>query len=64
VDRERGLSSWYEFFPRSAEGLSDRGSTFRECLGRVDDARAMGFDVIYFPPFIRLASRAKGRNNA
>ena len=66
VDRERaGFSSWYEFFPRSAEGLADRGSTFRECLGRVDDARAMGFDVIYFPPIHPIGITArKGRNNA
>ncbi len=65
VDRERaGFSSWYEFFPRSAEGRADRGSTFRECLGRVDDARAMGFDVIYFPPIHPIGITArKGRNN-
>ena len=51
VDRERALyASWYEFFPRSAEGRGDKGSTFRDCLNRIDDAKAMGFDVIYFPP--------------
>jgi len=66
VDRERGgFSSWYEFFPRSAGGRPDRGSTFRECLGRVDDARAMGFDVIYFPPIHPIGITArKGRNNS
>ena len=58
-------AAWYEFFPRSAEGRADRGSTLRECLGRVDDAQAMGFDVIYFPPIhpIGLTNR-KGRNNS
>ena len=51
VDRERAtFAAWYEFFPRSAEGKPDTGSTFRDCLGRIDDAKAMGFDVIYFPP--------------
>ncbi|MEO6739254.1 MAG: alpha-1,4-glucan--maltose-1-phosphate maltosyltransferase [Chthoniobacteraceae bacterium] len=66
VDRERaGFSAWYEFFPRSAEGHADRGSTFRECLGRVDDARSMGFDVIYFPPIHPVGITArKGRNNS
>ncbi len=66
VDRERALfSQWYEFFPRSAEGRGDRGSTFRDCLPRVDDARAMGFDVIYFPPIHPVGITArKGRNNA
>ena len=66
VDRERAqFAAWYEFFPRSAEGLPDKGSTFRGCLGRVDDAKAMGFDVIYFPPIhpIGIAHR-KGKNNA
>jgi len=66
VDRERAVfGAWYEFFPRSAEGKADTGSTFRECLGRVDDAKAMGFDVIYFPPIHPIgASNRKGRNNS
>ncbi len=66
VDRERAIfSQWYEFFPRSAEGRADRGSTFRECLPRIDDAKAMGFDVIYFPPIHPVGVTArKGRNNA
>jgi len=66
VDRPVAVfGAWYEFFPRSAEGRGDRGSTFRDCLPRVDDAKAMGFDVIYFPPIhpIGLANR-KGRNNS
>jgi starch synthase (maltosyl-transferring) len=66
VDRERALfASWYEFFPRSAEGRGDKGSTFRDCLARVDDAKAMGFDVIYFPPIHPVGITArKGRNNS
>jgi len=66
VDRERaGFASWYEFFPRSAEGHADKGSKFRDCLGRVDDAKAMGFDVIYFPPIHPIGTtHRKGKNNA
>lgn len=66
VDRRAAqFGAWYEFFPRSAEGRGDRGSTFRDCLPRVDDARAMGFDVIYFPPIHPIGITArKGRNNA
>ena len=66
VDRAAALfGAWYEFFPRSAEGRGDRGSTFRDCLPRVDDARAMGFDVIYFPPIHPIGhTNRKGRNNA
>lgn len=66
VDRDRALySQWYEFFPRCAEGFGDKGSTFRTCLGRIDDAKAMGFDVVYFPPIHPIGITArKGRNNA
>jgi starch synthase (maltosyl-transferring) len=66
VDRTAALfGAWYEFFPRSAEGRSDRGSTLRDCLPRVDDARAMGFDVVYFPPIHPIGhTNRKGRNNA
>ncbi len=62
--REAAFAAWYEFFPRSAEGKPDAGSTFRDCLGRIDDAKAMGFDVIYFPPVHPIGeTNRKGPNN-
>ena len=66
VDRPAAQTgAWYEFFPRSAEGRGDRGSTFRDCLPRVEDARAMGFDVIHFPPIHPIGhTNRKGRNNS
>lgn len=66
VDRVcAAVAAWYEFFPRSAEGKKDSGSTFRKALARIDDAKAMGFDVIYFPPIHPIGTTArKGRNNA
>ena len=66
VDRSAALfAAWYEFFPRSAEGHVDRGSTFRDCLPRVDDAKAMEFDVIYLPPIHPIGhANRKGRNNS
>jgi starch synthase (maltosyl-transferring) len=66
VDRSAALfGAWYEFFPRSAEGRGDRGSTFRDCLTRIDDAKGMGFDVIYLPPIHPIGQTSrKGRNNA
>src|SRR2546421_1571152 len=66
VEREAAqIAAWYEFFPRSAEGRGDRGSTFRDCLPRVDDARAMGFNVIYFPPIHPIGrTNRKGKNNS
>src|SRR4029077_20864487 len=63
--RDAQVAAWYEFFPRSAEGYGDRGSTFRDCLPRVDDAKAMGFNVIYFPPIHPIGHTSrKGRNNS
>jgi starch synthase (maltosyl-transferring) len=59
------FSAWYEFFPRSAEGLENRHSTFRDCLPRIEDAAAMGFDIVYFPPIHPIGmSHRKGKNNA
>ena len=59
------FAAWYEFFPRSAEGKPDSTSTFRDCLGRVEDAKAMGFDVIYFTPIHPIGfTKRKGRNNS
>src|SRR5258707_1673672 len=66
VDRPAAqIGAWYEFFPRSAEGRGDRGSTFRDCLPRINDAKAKGFDVIYFPPIHPIGhTNRKGRNNS
>jgi len=66
VDRpEAQFAAWYEFFPRSAEGNGNKGSKFRDCLSRVDDAKAMGFSVIYFPPIHPIGlTKRKGKNNS
>lgn len=66
VDRSEALfAAWYEFFPRSAEGKPNAGSKFRDCLGRIDNAKAMGFDVIYFPPIHPIGfTNRKGKNNS
>ncbi len=59
------FSAWYEFFPRGSEGLAHRHSTFRDCLPRIEDAAAMGFDVVYFPPIHPIGTtHRKGKNNA
>jgi starch synthase (maltosyl-transferring) len=66
VDRpEARCAAWYEFFPRSAGGHGDRATTLRECLPRIEDAKAMGFNVIYFPPIHPIGhTNRKGRNNS
>lgn len=63
--RLSSFSAWYEFFPRSAEGMENRHSTFRDCLPRLEDAAAMGFDIVYFPPIHPIGmTHRKGKNNA
>ncbi len=63
--RLSAFSAWYEFFPRGAEGREDRHSTFRDCLPRLDEAAAMGFDIVYFPPIHPIGTtHRKGKNNA
>jgi starch synthase (maltosyl-transferring) len=66
VDRpQAGFASWYEMFPRSATGDSASHGTFADVIGRLPAIRAMGFDVLYFPPIHPIGTtNRKGRNNA
>jgi starch synthase (maltosyl-transferring) len=56
--------AWYEFFPRSTSPEPGRHGTFADCEAWLERAKAMGFDVVYFPP-IHPIGRAyrKGKNN-
>ena len=70
VERERaGFSAWYELFPRSqtqpvAFG-SPRHGSFDDVITRLPAIRAMGFDVLYFPPIHPIGhAHRKGRNNS
>lgn len=66
VEHEQSqFSAWYEFFPRCATGNAKQHSTFRDCLPRIEDAKEMGFDVVYFPPIHPIGvSHRKGKNNS
>jgi len=59
-----GFASWYEVFPRSLSDDPNRHGTFHDVIRHLPRVQAMGFDVLYFPPFhpIGLVNR-KGRNN-
>jgi starch synthase (maltosyl-transferring) len=66
VDRfEARFSAWYEMFPRSQGAEPGRSATFDDCIARLDEVAALGFDVVYLPPIhpIGRANR-KGRNNS
>ena len=58
IDAERSgaaFAAWYEVFPRSMSDDPNRHGTFRDVERHLPRIRAMGFDVLYFPP--RLADR-------
>ena len=60
-----GFGSWYEIFPRSQSGDPARHGTFADVMARLPAIRAMGFDVLYFPPIHPIGRiHRKGRNNA
>jgi starch synthase (maltosyl-transferring) len=68
LDAERPqaeFASWYEMFPRSATHDPARHGTFDDVIERLPAIRAMGFDVLYFPPIHPIGhTNRKGRNNA
>lgn len=70
VDRDKArFGAWYQMMPRSqsqdfSQGAGRHG-TLRDCIARVPDIAAMGFDVLYFTPIHPIGhTRRKGRNNA
>ena len=59
-----GFASWYEVFPRSMSDDPARHGTFRDVARHLPRIRAMGFDVLYFPPVHPIGRvNRKGRNN-
>jgi starch synthase (maltosyl-transferring) len=66
VDRPAAeFASWYELFPRSATHDPAVHGTFRSVKERLPGIRAMGFDVLYFPPIHPIGRiNRKGRNNS
>ena len=63
--RAAGFSSWYELFPRSQSPQAGRHGTFDDVHARLPDIRAMGFDVLYFPPIHPIGhAHRKGPNNS
>lgn len=59
------FASWYELFPRSQTDDPARHGTFADVIARLPDIRAMGFDVLYFPPIHPIGrTNRKGRNNS
>jgi starch synthase (maltosyl-transferring) len=66
IDRERaGAGAWYEMFPRSQGRVPGQHGTFDDCIARLPDIAALGFDVVYLPPIHPIGRiNRKGSNNA
>jgi starch synthase (maltosyl-transferring) len=66
VDRPRARAgAWYEMVPRSQGQIPGQHGTFKDCIARLPDVAAMGFDVIYLTPINPIGhTNRKGRNNA
>ena len=59
------FGAWYEMVPRSQGKIPGQHGTFRDCIARLPDVAAMGFDVLYFTPIHPIGRiNRKGRNNA
>jgi starch synthase (maltosyl-transferring) len=66
IDRALAVAgAWYEMVPRSQSPVSGQHGTFRDCIARLPDIAAMGFDVLYLTPIHPIGrTNRKGRNNA
>ncbi len=63
--RIAGFGSWYELFPRSQSPKAGKHGTFADCIGRLDDISAMGFDVLYLSPIHPIGkTNRRGRNGS
>jgi starch synthase (maltosyl-transferring) len=57
--------AWYEMMPRSQSPVPDKHGTFDDCINRLPDIAAMGFDVLYLTPIHPIGRiNRKGRNNS
>ena len=57
--------AWYEMMPRSQGSVAGRHGTFDDCINRLPEMAAMGFDVLYFTPIHPIGrTNRKGRNNS
>jgi starch synthase (maltosyl-transferring) len=65
VDRaEARCAAWYEMFPRSQGRIPGQGATFDDCIARLPEIAALGFDVVYLAPIHPIGrTNRKGRDN-
>lgn len=66
VDRPRARAgAWYEMIPRSQGTVPGKHGTFDDCIARLPEIAALGFDVVYLTPIHPIGhTNRKGRNNS
>lgn len=66
ADRPRArFAAWYEMFPRSQGREPGKSATFEDCIRRLPEIAAMGFDVVYLVPIHPIGRmHRKGPDNA
>ncbi len=66
AERERARAgAWYEMIPRSQGSISGKHGTFNDCIDRVPEIAALGFDVLYLTPIHPVGHTSrKGKNNS
>ena len=66
ADRERArCGAWYEMVPRSQGTVPGKHGTFDDCIARLPEIAALGFDVIYLTPIHPVGrTNRKGKNNS
>ena len=58
-------SAWYEIMPRSQGSVPGKHGTFDDCIARVPEIAALGFDVLYLTPIHPIGrTNRKGKNNS
>jgi starch synthase (maltosyl-transferring) len=59
------FSAWYEMFARSQGRTPGKSASFDDCIARLPEIAALGFDVVYLPPIHPIGRvNRKGKNNA
>jgi len=57
--------AWYEMIPRSQGRVPGQHGTFDDCIARLPEIAALGFDVVYLTPIHPIGrTNRKGRNNS
>jgi len=66
VDRKAArFAAWYEMFPRSQGKVPGKSASFDDCIARLPEIAALGFDVIYLVPIHPIGRiNRKGKNNS